>query len=182
MKTINEVIIAEAAKWVGTKELINNKEFSTKGFYEFLSSSDWDEDLAYCMYFAEAVWRKAYITAGYSAIAKELEPILTPSAVKSLANAKTMWTGGVSGTPQIGSIAIWQRYKDGKRTWMGHAGIVERINFANNMLFTIEGNTNKPGDREGDGVYRKNRHLLMTEKDNGLVLQSFIIPKQVKLI
>lgn len=35
----------------------------------------------------------------------------------------------------------------------GHTGIVERVD--GSTVYTIEGNTNKAGSREGDGVYRK---------------------------
>src|SRR5690606_12643905 len=40
---------------------------------------------------------------------------------------------------------------------IGHVGIVERKD--GDWLITIEGNTNSDGSREGDGVYRKRRHL-----------------------
>lgn len=39
---------------------------------------------------------------------------------------------------------------------IGHCGLVERQN--GNWIYTIEGNTNVAGSREGDGVYRKLRH------------------------
>lgn len=40
---------------------------------------------------------------------------------------------------------------------IAHAGIVEKQK--ENWLYTIEGNTNIEGSREGDGVYRKIRHI-----------------------
>ena len=40
---------------------------------------------------------------------------------------------------------------------IAHAGIVEKQK--DNWLYTIEGNTNIEGSREGDGVYRKMRHI-----------------------
>ena len=40
---------------------------------------------------------------------------------------------------------------------IAHAGIVEKQK--HNWLYTIEGNTNIEGSREGDGVYRKMRHI-----------------------
>lgn len=40
---------------------------------------------------------------------------------------------------------------------IAHAGIVEEQK--GNWLYTIEGNTNLAGSREGDGVYRKLRHV-----------------------
>jgi len=40
---------------------------------------------------------------------------------------------------------------------IAHVGIVERID--GDFITTIEGNTNVYGSREGDGVYRKKRHV-----------------------
>lgn len=39
---------------------------------------------------------------------------------------------------------------------IAHAGLVERVQ--GSWLYTLEGNTNVAGSREGDGVYRKLRH------------------------
>ncbi|RYF26688.1 MAG: peptidoglycan-binding protein [Flavobacteriales bacterium] len=40
---------------------------------------------------------------------------------------------------------------------IAHCGLVEKK--LGNWIYTIEGNTNVAGSREGDGVYRKLRHL-----------------------
>ncbi len=40
---------------------------------------------------------------------------------------------------------------------IAHAGLVE--DYKGSWLYTIEGNTNIAGSREGDGVYRKIRHV-----------------------
>lgn len=40
---------------------------------------------------------------------------------------------------------------------IAHAGLIEKTQ--DNWLYTIEGNTNVNGSREGDGVYRKIRHV-----------------------
>ena len=40
-----------------------------------------------------------------------------------------------------------------------HVGIAVGDLDANNMVATVEGNTNDAGSREGDGCYRKRRHL-----------------------
>ncbi|TCC99435.1 CHAP domain-containing protein [Pedobacter hiemivivus] len=39
---------------------------------------------------------------------------------------------------------------------VGHCGIVEEVR--NDWVYSIEGNTNLNGSREGDGVYRRMRH------------------------
>jgi hypothetical protein len=41
---------------------------------------------------------------------------------------------------------------------IGHVGVLDETwNNGSNMIYTIEGNTNSAGGREGDGVYRKRR-------------------------
>lgn len=40
---------------------------------------------------------------------------------------------------------------------IGHCGVVERLK--NDWVYSIEGNTNVKGSREGDGVYRRVRHM-----------------------
>ncbi len=181
MKSINEYILEEAQRWVGVKEIKNNELFDRKGFKKFLEGGSWDIGQAYCMYFAMQCWRIAYAKSGNSHILTDiLDHHFSPSAKRSFDKFDSI--DMVSGTPQIGSIAIWQLWKDGQPQWQGHAGIVENINFANNMIFTIEGNTGNPDQRTGDGVYRKDRSLLMTMKDDGLNLIGFIIPKQVEVL
>ncbi|RYG19041.1 MAG: CHAP domain-containing protein [Chitinophagaceae bacterium] len=39
---------------------------------------------------------------------------------------------------------------------IGHVGLVEKV--SSNWIYTIEGNTNPLGSREGDGVYKRIRH------------------------
>lgn len=40
---------------------------------------------------------------------------------------------------------------------IGHCGIIEEVR--NDWVYSIEGNTNVNGSREGDGVYRRIRHV-----------------------
>ncbi|MCD0487818.1 peptidoglycan-binding protein [Pedobacter sp. MC2016-14] len=39
---------------------------------------------------------------------------------------------------------------------IAHCGLIEKLH--NDWVFSIEGNTNPAGSREGDGVYRRTRH------------------------
>lgn len=50
-----------------------------------------------------------------------------------------------------------------KGLWRGHTGF-GLSEYANNLINTIEGNTNKAGSREGDGVYRKVRKIKSNNK------------------
>jgi hypothetical protein len=45
-------------------------------------------------------------------------------------------------------------FRDLKR--IAHVGLVEKVK--NDWIYSLEGNTNIDGGREGDGVYAKKRH------------------------
>lgn len=60
----------------------------------------------------------------------------------------------VKGIPQAGDITIME-FHSGE----GHTGIVESVDTLNNIIHTIEGNTNNNGSREGVDVERKSRPI-----------------------
>ncbi|WP_316817981.1 peptidoglycan-binding protein [Pedobacter nyackensis] len=93
-----------------------------------------------------APWCAAWVSfvfgeAGYSAPKTAWSPDLFPA--KRL--VKAVRPGIVFGVyyPSLKRIA--------------HCGIVEEVR--NNWVFSMEGNTNVNGSREGDGVYRRTRHV-----------------------
>lgn len=45
---------------------------------------------------------------------------------------------------------------------IGHCGIVEQVK--NDWVYAVEGNTNVNGSREGDGVYRRMRHVRSIQR------------------
>jgi len=59
--------------------------------------------------------------------------------------------------PEMGCLVIWRH----GQTERGHVGIVESVKPGHKQFVTIEGNTGAGAgvQREGDGVYRKNRDL-----------------------
>jgi hypothetical protein len=73
--------------------------------------------------------------------------------------------------PMSGALVVWKRYKDGKATWQGHVGIVSKVN-PDGSFYSIEGNTNSAGSREGDSVQEKLRKPVKT--DNGLNILGFV--------
>ena len=75
----------------------------------------------------------------------------------------------------IGAIVIFQRYKDNRPHWSGHAAIVEEIRDL--TIHTIDGNTSLGGSREGDVVGRAIRPLNFSIK-NGLRPLGFIYPEK----
>lgn len=78
--------------------------------------------------------------------------------------------------PEIGFLAVWEEFKNGRPTGSGHVGIVVEV-VDDKRMKTIEGNTG-PGvgiEREGDGVYEKNRASTRVEAGS-LRLLGFIDP------
>ena len=87
-------------------------------------------------------------------------------------------------TPKPGTIMIFAHSKiAGNKNWNGHAALFEKFDGKKivategatfkelrNSFCTIEGNTNKAGSREGDGVYNKVRSAKM----GSLTLEGFV--------
>ncbi|MFN0293142.1 C40 family peptidase [Pedobacter helvus] len=90
-------------------------------------------------------WCAAFVSwvfgqAGYKQPCTAWSPALFPKA-KQVVTAKPAMVFGIY-------------FKDKGR--IAHAGLVEKQK--DQWIYTIEGNTNIAGSREGDGVYRKLRH------------------------
>jgi len=177
MKCIYEEIAGIAEKYLGIGEIGTNDGFNNKEFEQNMISVGWKREQAWCTYFAELVWKEAYRNYKQQSILNELDMLFSGSATATYNSfSKSNWEVGP--IPMLGSIVIFQKYKLGKPTWMGHAGIV--IGNDDKIFFSIEGNTgNGANNRDGDGIYDKKRPLDFSKKENGLVLINFIYPKQI---
>lgn len=113
---------------------------------------------AWCAYFMEGVF------------VETLRALFSASTVQTFHNFKNAGYE-ISRTPKIGSLVVWQNYKDGKPLWSGHAGVVTGVQ-SDGTFFTIEGNTNSSGSREGTSVQEKMRRNENT--DNGLNILGFV--------
>lgn len=171
---INNVIVEVASSYIGEQEVSGNKGFLDPKFEVEMSSVGWTLGQAWCAYFGELVWRKAYKQVGKD-IDVKLNNLFTASAVGTLSNFKKKSTFIISKTPIRGSLAIWQHYSNGVAGWQGHVGIVDT--FTDTVITTIDGNTNTSGGREGIEVGRVKRKMNFGAK-NGLVLQGFIYPQE----
>lgn len=171
--TINDKLANIARSYIGEKEISGNKGFENSHFESLMQKMGWKKFQAWCVYFGESVWKEGY--EGNEHIIKDLDNLFSASAVQTWKNFYNSKRWESSQDPVKGALAIWQRYKDGKKTWMGHLGIVE--DYFSVFLTTIDGNTSG-GLREGDrvdSVTRKyNRNL-----ENGLNLLGFVRPKQI---
>ena len=75
-----------------------------------------------------------------------------PSIVNQL-KTEGQWKG--KHNPQAGDLVLFDWDHDGTSD---HVGIVKSVN-PDGSIQTIEGNTNVQGEREGDGVYAKQRRM-----------------------
>ena len=175
METLNGAIISYAVDSIGKEEIKGNQGFKDPEFdADMRKLGRFQNGWAWCVCFCEMVWKKAYNDfdidkAHYNEMAK----LVTPGAVRTMRNFLKAEGWTVTQTPQLGAIAIWQKYKKGKATTSGHAAIVE--SGTETHVTTIDGNTNATGGREGYHVARKTRRMNFGEK-KGLVLLGFIIP------
>jgi hypothetical protein len=158
-------IIEVAKKYVGMKENDGNKFDENSILGQVLHKAGQKDGEAWCAYFAEAVFCEACPDRN-----SEFRKIFSASAVKTYENfqAEKFNCGSI---PMTGALVVWKRYKDGKATWQGHVGIVSKVN-PDGSFYSIEGNTNSAGSREGDSVQEKLRKPVKT--DNGLNILGFV--------
>jgi hypothetical protein len=147
-----------AKKFIGQKENTGNVFDENTPLGKILKEAGQKDGEAWCCYFTEAVFVETF------------RALFSASTIQTFQNFKDAGYE-ITDVPKVGSLVIWQRYKDGKATWQGHAGIVSKVN-QDGSFSSIEGNTNSAGSREGDSVQEKNRSLIKT--DNGLNVLGFV--------
>lgn len=172
-KPITDLIAEIALSYEGMKEIPGNMGFEDKVFEELLVEVGWERGQAWCAYFAELVWKKAYKDSPETVLL--LDKLFTAGAVSTYNNFKASEEFTTDKHPKRGDLVIWQTWKNNAPHWTGHAGIVISVSNDNEFI-SIEGNTNSQGGREGIEVALKHRKLTFDAK-NGLVLKGFIHPK-----
>lgn len=178
---LHEAAIKTAEEFKGKKEFKGNQGFQDPTFDRYMRMVGFENGWAWCALFAELCWLKEpYEKKAF------LMPVITDcfaaNAVKTYENFQNDTSGyfQVSKEPNIGSVVIWEKRKNGEPdktgAWTkGHAGIVSNIGY--DGFKSIEGNTNSEGGREGIEVAEKEREYNFYDK-NGLALKGFISLKQ----
>lgn len=138
-----------AKRYLGQKEIPGNKfvdDLTVKGdLGEMLHQAGQKDGEAWCCYFAEGIFCKAN-----PSLEKELRGLFSASAVKTAENFQKAGYE-TSDKPFPNALVIWQRYLNGKKTWQGHAGIVDEDSPMTPTTWrSYEGNTNVAGARETD--------------------------------
>jgi hypothetical protein len=153
-----------ASKLVGVKESGKNKGKMVEEFQKAVDGKAQGEP--WCMAFVQYCIKKSDEFGGDKSWLFKTEHVLT-CWNKSPREARL-------NKPEVGSVIIWNYYKNGKPTSSGHTGIVEKIIDSKTMI-TIEGNTGDGSaiNREGDGVYRRKR---MIGNSGSFVLLGYLKP------
>ena len=178
---IKKEIVKIAKDYIGEKEISNNQGFLNKKFEEEMKSVGFEKGHSWCSYFAELVWTKAYRKFDKLELVSIIRNAFSANAVKTSSHfiAKGFL---FDKNAEIGSLAIWMKYKDGKPVelspgwYAGHIGIVSEVSFTG--FKTIEGNTDAKGGREGIEVAEKARQFSWGS-NSGLRLTGFVHPKEV---
>lgn len=167
-------IIDSVKSYVGQQEISGNLGFKTPFFHKLMVGVGFQRTHPWCCYFAELCWREGYKKAlpNRADIDQILHTLFSASVMQTRNNfAKSGIKYGftVTMTPEPGSLIIWQSAKNKS---FGHIGIVTGV--VGNTIYTIEGNTDTEGSREGIAVAKKVRTLDFTNKKTGLNLIGFI--------
>lgn len=129
-----ELILAIAQSQIGVREATGkNDGAAVEAFLNYTGNKKGD---AWCASFVSWVYRQV----GFLKPKTAWSPALFPSAKQT--------------TSPLPADVFGIYFPKLKR--IAHCGIVE--GYRANWIYTIEGNTNLVGSREGDGVYRKLRH------------------------
>jgi hypothetical protein len=147
-----------AKKYIGQKEKPGNDFDTDTPLGKIIKEAGQKDGEAWCCYFQEAIF------------VETLRALFSASTVQTFQNFKNAGYE-IHDVPKVGTLVIWQSYKDGKPIWSGHAGLVTKVN-PDGSFVTIEGNTTEAGSREGTSVQEKVRKNVRVE--NGLNILGFI--------
>ena len=169
-------IIDLATKYTGLHEVTSNASWSdptlSPELIAMFKAAGWQSGWPYCITFAKAIWMKAY--ADDAAKLAWIKKCLSPSVMGSYNNPQVR--SMVTKNPTPGSIFFFQHGQTGN----GHAGLV--VSSSGSTMVTIEGNTS-PGqaasvaqDRQGDGIYKKTRNIVLVASSTALWCRGFLAP------
>lgn len=165
MNTLQEDLIAQAAKWTGVRETGANKGPEVEMFQKAVDGKARGE--SWCMAFVQFCLQQV----------EALHNVRTN--VFSSEHCLTVWNNTPfvlrAVRPSPGSIVIWQHGTSSN----GHTGIVTLVDDSRDTFTTIEGNTSSGAGvvRDGDGVYVRTRSLHPT---GGMHIVGFINPFEVE--
>lgn len=162
-------IVEIARRDIGKKEKPGNSGFVDPTLEARMKAVGWVPGWAWC-----ACIQEVWAWEAYPELKDKIKGLFVPSAVNTHRNL--VKAGYISSMiPTVGAFVYWQKMDDGKPLWTGHAGVVSRV-IDDKEFYSIEGNTNAAGSREGDSVQEKHRFVNPAVKD-GLKVMGFVTLK-----
>jgi hypothetical protein len=172
---LRRLLVENAIKWVGTKEVGNNNGFANATFQQMMKEAGWTNGDAWCLYFCKAIYLKVFPNEK-AQINAEIEGNTQDTWNNLPNNPNTTFMKITSGKPMVGDIAIWQHTD---KPWSGHAGLV--IDVGEATFTTIEGNTSDKNISNGDLVAKNTRPLVYGGKipNSDLNLRGFLRKRNI---
>lgn len=166
-------IIEVAKSYLHIREKPGNSGFNDPKFEAEMKRRGWIKGQSWCAYFVELVYVEAEVLP-YDVLNK----LHSAGAVRTITNYRKMFPKAFSKVPTRGALVGFRHMIDGKPhpKGLGHIGICENPADMQSNFWTIDGNTNAAGSREGDRVAEKKRSLGAFGTTHGLQLIGFIDP------
>lgn len=166
---IVEKFIAYASWYIGKKEKPKNSGFIDPDFEKEMVRAGWLKGDPWCATFVKMVFRKLWTGAQLAAVNIQFNS----SAKQTFDRVKKAGVFEVGMIPEPGAVVIWL-HGNGPA---GHAGMVKSVSLETNTMYTIEGNTNAAGSREGEVVAQKARTIKRAFSNNNLNVYGYIYPR-----
>jgi len=139
-----KIVISVAEAEIGTLEGRSGGHWNNHQKYsEGVPGLEWSDRQPWCQTFVTWVAREAEVQRLY-------HPVDSPTASCDLAAAWFKKIDRWSEYPALGAQVFFGSARD-----LNHTGIVAQ--YDDTYIYTVEGNTNTSGSREGNGVYAKKR-------------------------
>jgi len=176
MGELGKAIVEIARKDLGQKEKKGNSGFVSAIKEAKMKLVGWIKYQSWCAYNAESYWLDAFKIHKPTHV-KLLSKYFSGSVYQTWKNFRASREFKTSpNKPVLGALAIWQDGTSG----LGHMGVVSIIEGV--TFWSIEGNTNAQGSREGT-IVGENRHSSLMpynpEKPNGRWLMGFVYPDPI---
>lgn len=155
-----------ALKYIGETEKPGNMGFTDADFEKKMKAVGFQKTHAWCAYFTELIFKEAFPER-----LKELDKLFSAGTIQTFRNFRDA-SYLISNVPKEGNLVIWQTMKEGRAMQTGHAGVVVQI-VDHDTFYSVEGNTNDGGGREGYIVAKKLRNVIPNVQ-NGLKVLGFI--------
>lgn len=143
MNILTASVLDVAGRYVGVREQGSNRGMEVEKWLHAVGAKPGDS------------WCAAFVYSMFLEAAESANPPMVNPCPRT-AGALHLWSLAPSWArfsgPSPGAIFVIDHGK-GK----GHVGFVEGVDPGGLDIYTIEGNTNDGGSREGDGVYRRKR-------------------------